>query len=257
MESASTGRRRRCGPRAPAPSSSPISARVLPRGACCPMRRRFTSSNGLEAGADPADYAEHRLKPVIGSEGELERWSDLAKRRGRVSPCALHLDTGMSRLGFDSLSDLRLAMERNGAASGADLLMSHFVSSEAAGRFDQFRADLPGSSGAAGVPAPSGVPRQFVRHLPRRAPDLRSGAARLCALRRQPRSGAAKPDAPGRDAVRRRPADALDRGGRDLRLQRANGRRSAERALRRCSRATPTACRAGRERTTNGPGRRS
>ena len=38
--------------------------------------------NGLEAGADPADYAEHRLKPVIGSEAELERWSDLAKRRG-------------------------------------------------------------------------------------------------------------------------------------------------------------------------------
>ena len=28
--------------------------------------------NGLEAGAQPADYAEHRLKPVIGSEGELE-----------------------------------------------------------------------------------------------------------------------------------------------------------------------------------------
>jgi alanine racemase len=86
--------------------------------------------NGLEAGAVPADYAEHRLKPVIGSEGELERWSALAKTRGRLSPCALHLDTGMSRLGFDSLSALQRVMERDGAASGADLLMSHFVSSE-------------------------------------------------------------------------------------------------------------------------------
>ncbi len=86
--------------------------------------------NGLEAGADPAEYAEHRLKPVIGSEGEFERWSALASTRGPPHPCALHLDTGMSRLGFDSLSALQQAMERRGAASGADLLMSHFVSSE-------------------------------------------------------------------------------------------------------------------------------
>ncbi len=86
--------------------------------------------NGLEAGADPANYAEHRLKPVIGSAGELERWSAFAQTRGRRGACALHLDTGMSRLGFDSLSTLRKAMERHGAESGADLLMSHFVSSE-------------------------------------------------------------------------------------------------------------------------------
>ena len=86
--------------------------------------------NGLEAGADPAEYAEHHLKPVIGSEAELERWSALARTRGRPSPCAVHLDTGMSRLGFDSLSVLQGAMERYGPTSGADLLMSHFVSSE-------------------------------------------------------------------------------------------------------------------------------
>jgi alanine racemase len=89
--------------------------------------------NGLEADADPTDYADHRLKPVIGSEGELERWSGLAKTRGRTSPCAVHLDTGMSRLGFDSLSVLHRALEHYGAASGADLLMSHFVSSELSG----------------------------------------------------------------------------------------------------------------------------
>ena len=36
----------------------------------------------------------------------------------------------MNRLGFESLARLRAAMETHGAASGADLLMSHFVSSE-------------------------------------------------------------------------------------------------------------------------------
>jgi len=86
--------------------------------------------NGLEAGAAPADYAAHDLRPVIGSEGELERWSAFASARGQAFPSALHLDTGMSRLGFDSLAALKSAMKRRGAASGAELLMSHFVSSE-------------------------------------------------------------------------------------------------------------------------------
>jgi alanine racemase len=86
--------------------------------------------NGLESGAEPTDYAEHRLAPAIGGEAELERWSTFAASRGRISPCAIHLDTGMNRLGFASLANLRSAMETFGATSGVDLLMSHFVSSE-------------------------------------------------------------------------------------------------------------------------------
>ena len=108
--------------------------------------------NGLETTADPADYARHRLAPVIGDEEELRRWSAFAARSGRTSPCALHLDTGMNRLGFELLARLRAAMEADGAASGADLLMSHFVSSEFADdpinaaqieRFDAARAAFP------------------------------------------------------------------------------------------------------------------
>ena len=108
--------------------------------------------NGLESGADPADYAEHRLAPAIGGEEELTRWSAFAARRDRISPCAIHLDTGMNRLGFDSLARLKWAMEMHGAASGADLLMSHFVSSEIPGdplneaqveRFEAARAVFP------------------------------------------------------------------------------------------------------------------
>ncbi len=108
--------------------------------------------NGLDAGADPADYVEHRLKPVIGSAEELERWSAFATRKGRLAPCALHLDTGMRRLGFDSPKALSVAVERDGKASGADLLMSHFVSSEIPSdplnalqieRFKAARAALP------------------------------------------------------------------------------------------------------------------
>ncbi len=86
--------------------------------------------NGLESGADPSDYVGHRLKPAIGGLEELERWSAFAAQTGGIASCALHLDTGMRRLGFDSLDTLKDAMAAHGAASGADLLMSHFVSSE-------------------------------------------------------------------------------------------------------------------------------
>jgi alanine racemase len=109
--------------------------------------------NGLESGAEPADYVEHRLAPAIGGEEELKRWSAFAAQRGGPSPCAIHLDTGMNRLGFESLARLRSAMETHGATSGADLLMSHFVSSEIPGdplnqaqikRFEAARAAFPG-----------------------------------------------------------------------------------------------------------------
>ena len=127
-------------------------------------------STASRAGPSPRDYAEHRLAPVIGGEEELQRWSAFAARRNRTSPCALHLDTGMNRLGFESLTRLQAAMEMYGASSGANLLMSHFVSSEIPGdplnqaqikRFEAARAafaslsaSLANSSGMFLNPAP-------------------------------------------------------------------------------------------------------
>jgi len=105
--------------------------------------------NGLQARADPErDYAAHGLAPVIGSAEELARWRTLRPPR----PFALHLDTGMNRLGFASLDVLREAVARFGI-DGADLLMSHFVAAEAAedpanvrqiARFAAARAAFPG-----------------------------------------------------------------------------------------------------------------
>ncbi len=86
--------------------------------------------NGLEPGADPgADYAALRLAPTIGSASELARWAAFARRQGAPPAAAVHLDTGMNRLGFASLEALSAALAAAGE-SGVDLLMSHFVSSE-------------------------------------------------------------------------------------------------------------------------------
>jgi alanine racemase len=109
--------------------------------------------NGLEAKADPlADYAALRLAPAIGGAAELERWAAFARRQSRPPAAALHLDTGMNRLGFESLDMLSAAVAAAGD-SGADLLMSHFVSAEIPddplnglqiARFQAARAAAPG-----------------------------------------------------------------------------------------------------------------
>ncbi len=97
---------------------------VRARAALGPVARIYVL-NGLEASRSLGEYLEHALRPVIGSAQEHARWAE------RSSPCALHVDTGMRRLGFASLAELQASVERHGLA-GADLLMSHFVSAEAA-----------------------------------------------------------------------------------------------------------------------------
>ncbi|MGO4869988.1 MAG: alanine racemase [Roseiarcus sp.] len=90
--------------------------------------------NGLQRGADPqADYAAFGLAPAIGSAEELARWAAFAATQAAPPPCALHIDTGMNRLGFASLAELHAATARCGGTAGADLLMSHFASSEEPG----------------------------------------------------------------------------------------------------------------------------
>ncbi len=109
--------------------------------------------NGLQSAAEPmSDYAAFRLAPAVGSAEELARW--VAFTSFHPAPaCALHLDTGMNRLGFASLGDLRAAIARCGERPHADLLMSHFVSSERQddplnalqiARFEEARAAFPG-----------------------------------------------------------------------------------------------------------------
>ena len=79
---------------------------------------RIYALNGFEAGAEVGDYFAADVAPVIGAAAELARWD-------RARPFALHVDTGMNRLGLPP-SDWE-------AAKGAKpaLLMSHFIASEA------------------------------------------------------------------------------------------------------------------------------
>ncbi len=73
--------------------------------------------------ADCAEiYREHRLMPVLGNPGEIRRW--LAWRSDENA--ALHVDTGMNRLGL-SMEDARRMGDVDLNAVGIQLLMSHLA----------------------------------------------------------------------------------------------------------------------------------
>ncbi len=87
--------------------------------------------NGLLPGSSGA-YAEHDLSPVLGSREELEEWAAFRSSGARVRPAALHLDTGMNRLGLAAGDGLEaiVALKPEIDAAGIGLVMSHFASSE-------------------------------------------------------------------------------------------------------------------------------
>jgi alanine racemase len=110
--------------------------------------------NGLMPGTAPV-YAQANLSPVISSRAELEEWSAFRAASGWRGGAALHVDTGMSRLGFSSGDTQALAAQvRN--AEGIALVMSHFACSEEdhplnaiqIERFRAVRALFPGIAGS-------------------------------------------------------------------------------------------------------------
>jgi alanine racemase len=72
-------------------------------------------------------FAAHDLRPVLNSWVELEEWAGL-RDRGARSGCAVHVDTGMNRLGLSLHEALALARdEALLAAIAPSLLMSHLA----------------------------------------------------------------------------------------------------------------------------------
>ena len=85
--------------------------------------------NGLPPGVAVV-YGEHRLRPVLGSVDEIAEWKAFVAESGVDPGCAVHVDTGLNRLGLRW--DEALALVGTDAFKGyrISLLMSHFVSAE-------------------------------------------------------------------------------------------------------------------------------
>ncbi len=99
-------------------------------------------------------YASEDLRPALIAHDEAREWAAFGRIYGRKLPCALHVDTGINRLGF---SDDALAGLLNDANTleglNITLLMSHLACSDEPEHplnlrqkqaFDAVRARLPG-----------------------------------------------------------------------------------------------------------------
>jgi alanine racemase len=80
--------------------------------------------NGLPVGSEPI-YHSYRVRPVLGTVAEIGRW-----KKSGGGPCAMHVDTGMHRLGLSMDEAKALSMLNEWEGLGIELLMSHFVASE-------------------------------------------------------------------------------------------------------------------------------
>jgi alanine racemase len=95
------------------------------------------------------------VTPVLSGMGEIEDWAAEGRRLGRSVPAAIHIDTGLNRLGL-SLQEVEALAEAPRLLSAFDLrlVMSHLAAADdpkhvlnrtQRKRFDQRRALLPGA----------------------------------------------------------------------------------------------------------------
>jgi alanine racemase len=98
-------------------------------------------------------FRKHGLRPVLNSADEIREWASFSAKVGEALPCAIHVDSGMNRLGLSAAEVDAVAAERNlWPAFTLSLVMSHLACADepehpksAAQRkiFDDLRARLP------------------------------------------------------------------------------------------------------------------
>ena len=191
-----------------------------------------------------AGYAEIRAQPVIGSLLEFAEWDGFCASSGWRGGAALHVDTGMNRLGIALGEASALAPRLRTESHSINLLMTHLACAEVfdhplnqrqIATFRELRVLLSRH------PL---LDRQLVRHFPRQRRALRHGAAGRRALRGQSDPRPAQSDAPGGDVAGQDRAAAHGRARRDRRLRRRLDRRVMSSAWRWSPWAMPTAFRA-------------
>ena len=75
-------------------------------------------------------YARINCRPVIGDLNELAEWDVFCRRSGWNGGAAIHIDTGMNRLGMTIAEAQAIIPRINAGDHGITLVMSHLVSAE-------------------------------------------------------------------------------------------------------------------------------
>jgi alanine racemase len=86
--------------------------------------------DGLVGGAAAA-FVRQSVKPVLSTFDDVATWAALSQARGDVLPAALHIDTGLHRLGLPVRDVRRLSADPSLLAGvRLDLVMSHLASAD-------------------------------------------------------------------------------------------------------------------------------
>ena len=75
-------------------------------------------------------YAKLNARPVIGELNELAEWDVFCRRTGWAGGAAIHIDTGMQRLGLTVTDAQGLIPRINAGDHGISLVMSHLACAE-------------------------------------------------------------------------------------------------------------------------------
>jgi alanine racemase len=75
-------------------------------------------------------YAKVDARPVIGDLNELAEWDVFCRRSGWAGGAAIHIDTGMNRLGLTLTEAQGIIPRINAGDHGITLVMSHLASAE-------------------------------------------------------------------------------------------------------------------------------
>jgi alanine racemase len=98
-------------------------------------------------------FRKHGLRPVLNSAEEIREWAHFSAMVGEALPCAVHIDSGMNRLGLSAAEIDAIAAARDlWSAVTLSLVMSHLACADEPEQpksatqrkiFDELRARLP------------------------------------------------------------------------------------------------------------------
>ena len=152
--------------------------------------------NGLLPGTAAA-FPDIRARPVIGSLVELAEWDAFCSANQWHGGAALHVDTGMNRLGISADEAAALAPRIRAENHGITLLMSHLVCADQPDHPLNERQMKLIPRSAPSLPRHSRLARQFIWHISRQWRPLRHGAPRRRAFRGQSDARPPQSNAPG------------------------------------------------------------
>ena len=182
-------------------------------------------------------------RPVIGDLNELAEWDVFCRRSGWAGGAAIHIDTGMNRLGLT-------LVEAQGHRAADQCRRSRHHAGDEPPRLRRKPQSSAQRQTGRGLPRDrqpvfrrAGLAGEFLRHLSRPAIPVRHGAAGRRALRHQSDAGSRQSDAGGRRSEGAHRADPQCRARRKRRLwrnlDRAAADQTCDRLRRLCRRLFP------------------